>query len=914
MKSAALKTICFFLFALNLQSQELLPFVENFTKSEYHGDNQNWNITQGSDNAIYFANNHYFLRYNGVKWEKYTLPNKTVIRAVKAIKDRIYCGSYKEFGYWQRVGGKMKYFSMATDKNLFSGRSANEEIWKIFEKDGRIYFQSFNELFISDGHGIEKLRFPFQISYCYLIDNEIYVASVRQGVYVMQGKEFIKKESWSAIDRDVIHDIEKHNGKLYVFTKANGIFVEENNELVSWNNLLNNDLKSDAILTAKFVNKTTLVVGTVQQGLYLVNLNDNTFKNINRQNAIKNNAVLSIMVDKENDLWLGLDNGIAHVEINSSIDVFLDNTGVLGSVYALSTIADGYLFVTNHGVFVYKNKQLQAVPNSQGQVWDVYKLNNDYIIGHNDGTFVYDGSVLKKVNNISGGWKLLKSDFDNAYFQAHYSGIVYYEGNDFSNPKTLAGLTKPIRNIVQNKPNELWAADNYRSLYRITYNRNFKTKKIENISQQNGIANDFGVKLFSYKNEILFLIDKIWYTYNSITGKLEKDKVFNAAFPNISDIMPIDDAHFLILNSGLLYVISQFNDEFAWELIPQKYYEGKLILEDSRIYKNGNRIFLNLDDGFLSYELNKDKLKSGKVLIEGFYQGKLIMANTDIKYNQSVEINVVSDKYGFSRKDLFYRLNNAKDYNRIRKGSLLLNNLHSGKQELEFYYFNGKSYVNVASYNFSVDSPWYFSVWMILVYILIVSGSFYLYYKWNKLRYTQKLELKEEELRHQQKILELELKAENELNIQQYEKHILELEVQTKSSEVAGKSLSIAKQSELIDNIRLILQQEDDIDRLKSEILKAIKINSVNKHEWEIFENNLSQIHNGFISGISSKYPQLTSRDIKLCIYLKMNLSSKEIAPLMNISFRGVELHRYRLRKKLGLMPDENLYKFMLTV
>lgn len=914
LKAAALQFLLFFLFTVSLQAQELLPFVENFTKSEYQGDNQNWNITQGNDHAMYFANNHYFLRYNGVKWEKYMMPNKTIIRAVVAIGDKIYCGSYKEFGYWQRVNGRMKYFSLSANQNLFSGQSANEEIWKIFTKDGRIYFQSFNELFIYDHHGVEKVRFPFQISYCYLIDNEIYVASVREGIYVMEGKDFIRKDNWSAIANDVIHNIEKRNGKIYIFTKANGIFVEEGNELARWNNLLNSNLKSEVILTAKFVNDSVLAVGTVQQGLYLINLNNNSFKCINRQNALKNNAVLSICQDKENDLWLGLDNGIAHVEVNSSIDVFLDNSGILGSVYALSTTNDGYIFVTNHGVFVYKDRKLEAIPDSQGQVWDIYKLGNQYLIGHNDGTFVYDVKSLTKTNTVSGGWKFLKSELDDAYFQAHYSGIVYYKDGDFTKPLPLEGLTKPIRNIVQNKPNELWAADNYRSLYRITYDDNFKTKKIENVSQQNGIANDFGVKLFYYKNEVLFLINKIWYRYNSISGKLEKDKVFNASFPNISDIIPIDDSHFLILNSGLLYVISQANNEFVWELIPEKYYGGKLILEDSRIYKSGNKIFLNLDDGFLSYELNKNKAKERKPVIEGFYQGNMIAPDTEIKYNQPVEINVVSGNYGYNQQDFFYTLNNSKDYVRIRKGNLILNNLHSGGQHLEFYYFNGKEYVKVSEYHFNVNNPWYFSVWMVLIYILLISGSFYLYYKWNKLRYTQKLQLKEEELRHQQKILELELKAENELNIQEYEKHILELEVQTKSSEVAGKSLSIAKQGEMIDNIRQILNEENDIDRLRSEILKAIKINSVNKHEWEIFENNLSQIHHGFITSLSSKYPQLTSKDIKLCIYLKMNLSSKEIAPLMNISFRGVELHRYRLRKKLGLSSDDSLYKFMLTL
>ena len=118
----------------------------------------------------------------------------------------------------------------------------------------------------------------------------------------------------------------------------------------------------------------------------------------------------------------------------------------------------------------------------------------------------------------------------------------------------------------------------------------------------------------------------------------------------------------------------------------------------------------------------------------------------------------------------------------------------------------------------------------------------------------------------------------------------------------------------MIDNIENILQTENNLDQLKKQIKKAIKINAINKHEWETFETNLNQIHNDFIISLSKKYPLLTPKDIKLCIYLKMNLTSKEIAPMMNISYRGVELHRYRLRKKLQLSQDENLSKFLLSI
>ena len=897
------------------QGQELLPFVENFTKSEYNGDNQVWEVVQGNDNAMYFANNHYFLRYNGVKWEKYTLPNKTIIRSIFIEDDRIYCGSYKEFGYWKRIEGEMKYFSLSKGKELFNKNSENEEVWNIFRHKDKLYFQTFNEVYIYKDGDVEKLKFPSQISYCYVVDNAIFVATVHNGIYKMEGKKFNKILNWNVLENNVVHHIEKHKDEIFIFTKNSGIFKAKEGKIEEWNHPLNSVLKNAVIVTAKFVDENTLVVGSGLQGVYIINLNDGSYKNLNRQNALRNNAVLSIGIDSENDLWLGLDNGICHVEINSPVTIFSDYSGVLGSVYSLSTFDNGYLFVTNHGIFNCKNKKLEVVPNSQGQVWDIYKKDDKFIIGHNDGTFVYDGQKLQLNNRISGGWKFLKSDFENVYFQAHYTGIaVYKDINDLSKWKILEQLPKPIRNIAQNKPGELWAADNYKSLYRIQYDKNFVVKKVENVSQENGLTNDYGVKIFSYKNEILFLIDNSWHIYNSISGKLERDKIFNKNFKGISDIIPIDDERFLVFKNGHLFVVTQEKNDFLWQAIPEKYYTGRLIIENIQLYKNKNSLLINLDDGFMSFEMNKQKQKIKGVYAEGFYGGKLITDDTQIKHNQPVEINIITQYYGYSRPDLFYKLNNSSKFIPILNGHLILNNLSSGNQKIEFYSSDGKKYNKLMEYEFHVNMPWYFSIWMILLYIFIIAGSFFLYYRWNKIRYSEKIKLKEEELKHQKEIIELELIAENKLKLQEYEKHILEIEVQNKAYEVAGKSLSIAKQSEMIDSIQQILESESDANQIKSKIKKSIKINALNKNEWESFEHNLMQSNEEFVHRLTNKFPILTSKDIKLCIYLKMNLSSKEIAPLLNISFRGVELHRYRLRKKLGLNPEESLSKFMINV
>jgi DNA-binding CsgD family transcriptional regulator len=887
--------------------------VENYSKSNYQGDNQIWNVAQGDDAAMYFANNYYLLRYDGVKWEKYTLPNKTIIRSIMVDGDKIYSGSYKEFGYWYRKDGKLNYVSISNGNKVFDDNN-NEEIWKIFKFNNKIYFQSFNGIFLFDGKHIKEIKLSFLISYCFIVDNELLIASVENGIYKMNNGHVEKVNGWSILENNVIHAIQKHQNKTYFFTKKNGVYVLENNHLIAWENPLNNILKSANINVAQFIKNNKLIIGTANKGVYILDLKDDSYKNINRNNVLMNNSILSIGQDKEDDLWLGLDNGIAHIEVNSPISIFYDSSGDLGSVYSVASTDKGYLMASNHGIFKYENKKMSLIPNTQGQAWNISKINDKYLIGHTEGTFVYEKGSFFKLNAQNGGWNMAKSNIDNSYLQATYSGVIIYNNaNDLNQKLVVKGLVKPIKYVAQNRKNEIWAADNNRGLYRILYNDTDKPK-IENTTQRSKISNDFGVKIFEFRNEILFLIHNSWYTYNSITDELEENELFNANFKHVSDIVAIDENHFMVLQDGLLYHVYAEGNKFIKNSIQEKYYKGKIINNNLKVFKYKDSYLLNLDDGFISLQLKYENKLRTKVKIEAFSNDILVANNSKIKHNSELRIHAISGIYGATRPDLFYRINGTKEFLPINEGLLVLNNLNSGSHEVVFYHNDGIHYNKVARFQFVVAKAWYFSFWMLLVYLIVIGAVLYLYYKWNKMKYIQKLKLQEEELKHQKKILEMELKAENELNSQEYEKHILELEIQSKSSEVAGKSLSIAKQSEMIENIQGILDSETDFNKLKSEIKKAIKINAVNKHEWETFETNLNQIHNEFIVSLSKKYPNLTPKDIKLCIYLKMNLSSKEIAPMMNISFRGVELHRYRLRKKLNLLQEENLSKFLLTI
>ena len=97
-------------------------------------------------------------------------------------------------------------------------------------------------------------------------------------------------------------------------------------------------------------------------------------------------------------------------------------------------------------------------------------------------------------------------------------------------------------------------------------------------------------------------------------------------------------------------------------------------------------------------------------------------------------------------------------------------------------------------------------------------------------------------------------------------------------------------------------------------IRQDIRENIGHDNDWQKFEHNFDIVYDDFLKVLSQRFPNLTVSDKKMCAYLKMDLSSKDIAPLLNMTVRSVEMTRYRLRKKLGLSREESLTDFLQKI
>lgn len=916
----------FSVFICNTITAQYTPYFQNYSLSEYNAGNQNWGVSKSKEGKLYVANDKGLLEFDGLKWTLMHMPNKTTVRSVLALGNAIYVGSYEEFGFWKKTKkGELVYESLS---KLISPKTIiNEEFWQIINYKSSIIFRSFSNIYIYKEGVIKKVNPPSTVISCDVVNDVLYVSTLSNGILMLKDNDLVNSINSDALSNSKVISIIEYNKNLLITTALNGCFVYNGNILKPLNLEINNIIKKHQLNNHSKLKNGNMVFGTIQNGVYYTDPTGNIIFHVNKENGLGNNTILCQYLDSNNELWLGLDNGLASIDLNEHHTFYNDITGKLGAVYDVISYKGTIYLGSNTGLyFLDKLNNLQFIEGSQGQVWDLKEINGELFCGHNNGTYLVDNNRLKLISNFTGGWVIKKvPEQNNIYMQGTYAGVVRFKNvNGNWDVKHMRSTTDPIQYLVFEDQYTAWAAHAYKGLYKIKFDKNYDSISSIVSYSKKGLSSDYNVRVYKIKNEICFKTNNGWQKYEPLRDSIVAYTLLNNTWGKESYIISEDDINTLAIKNNDAISFKNFSNSKNELNLTPKYFKKRLIVDFENISKINDSLYaLSLNDGFMmidanTHSNNQSVLKTPK--IERLEINQQLMDLTskkeiEIPYNKNISISISS---AGSRDHFFeYSISNSEPliWTKIENEKLELSNLNNGDYSILFRASNDLNEKSPSKkLKIKILPPWYKGKSGIMLFIFILSLLLIIMYYLHKRKINKEQRVLQYKFVKEQRELLREKTIENEKRIIQLKNESLKTEVKLKSKQLANTAMALVKKNESIQDIKKeIIQHKSGFDNTYSfrKLLKKLDDSIGHEDEWEIFEYNFNQVHEEFFNKLKAQFPELTHKDLKICAYIKMNLSNKEIAPLMNISVRGVETHRYRLKSKLNLEIDNTVTDYL---
>ena len=932
--------------------------VINFNKEQYNANSKNWSISHAGNGVMYIGNNAGLLQFDGIHWNLYPMPNETKVRSVLvASNQRIYVGAYEEFGYWEEDSfGQLHYTSLSN--SLVDFELHNEDIWKIVEdEDGKIHFQSFSVVFTFDGTDLTFQRLDNPIIFLLKARNKTIAQVTRNNLVEFSGGKLEEIPESELLNKAFTRVFLPYKDDAYLLGSIKqGLTLWKDGKFQNWNCPAQDSLAGKEINRGVY-DGTNYYIGTIQDGVYVINENGEVLAHLNTQNYLENNTVLGMDLDDQGRLWLALNKGISCIDFNYPLQFITERKADIGVVNAAALYKNDFYLGTNQGVYRCKGggkdvtklslKDFSLLPESSGHVWSLREIDGQLLCGHNNGTFRIEGDKLIRISRIGGAYNFQKLEVKNTelLIQSTYTNLVLFKKNEkgmWSFFRRLRGFQEPSRFISVDPFGNIWVNHSHKKeIYKMRFSEHFRQPLIvQKYGKNKGLPSDLGFHVFEFYNRIVFTSKNGIYTYDDLKDTILPYQKLNQSlgeFISSHKIIKGNNDGYWFVKPRKLALFAKENDGFTKKVEFLLTESNHRLVEDNEniVLLNDNETLICLDNGYAVFKgdtiVHDDSqkhvffneiLSNSKARGEEYLPRYLKEAEVRIPYNgNSIEFRYSS--LASPGKTILFQTKlegldtdwsmpsdrSEMQYSRLPWG----NYTFKVKGQDEFGYP-----LPVLSYPFEIRPPWYATNWAIFVFALIglilvvfVPLGIRRYYRKQREIYQKEqqrilIEKQEEErLKADQKMIKL--RNENLRN-----------ELSHKSSELANSTMSIIrKNAVLLDIKEEILKQKEELKqrypaKYLERVIKLIDKNIDNQDDWEIFEKHFDRAHVDFFNRLKNNYPDLTPKDLRLCAYLKMNLTTKEIAPLLNISPRSVEVHRYRLRKKLDFSSSDNLNEFMI--
>lgn len=930
-----------------------IPFVPptfNYTTHNYNAGNQNWAIAQGKNRVIYVGNDFGLLSFDGVNWKLNPLPNNLSVKSIfidnSSDEEKIYVGSFEEFGFFQKnEKNELIYHSL---KHLIKDFMLyNDEVWTINKLENNIFFQTFSSYFvynISDNTVKAEKPYPAPL-YFFTANDKLYAQFINEHFYVFDGSQFQLLLTRDKLNNDHVVSILPFKNELYLITTNSGFFSYD---LISKNlsrkeTIIDNELKSETVNRVAMLSDSAFVLGTLNNGLYALKTDGTVLWRLNRDNGLFNNTVLGLFNDVDNNLWAALDNGVSYIQANSPLSFFEPQNIRIGLVEDILVKDNKLYMATNQGIYSYSNeqKEIYQLPDFNVQSWFIRSFDNQMITGNNIGTsFIVNNRKIELPEESTGGTdiKAMKVQDKDFLLESTYTALQVYFRNangQWMYSHKVEDFFDLIYQLEQDHVGNIWATHMYKGVYKLRLDEQLKrvaSREFHTILDSTETETK-PIRTMKLKGRIVFTNGKKFYTYDDISQKIILYSQLNHDLPLLADtrnIVSINDTAFWFLRPQE-YTLVKFSsgkyqvfDKISFSILnnPPNTGRGNIFVDEN------NTSYFCLNGGIGKHNFNENF----RTDMPNLEISKVWSYNRKIDIPNNLAINA-KNMIDFSENNLTFEFQ-YPDYSK-KKFSVecfLLNydpRWIPTSSDLTITYANlpANSYILKArvlsdvgeelsstTFSFEIKNPWYKTVAAIFIYsVLIGLLLVFMVRKYIQLAVKRKNRVFEQQEKERIAQLDRQEKLIAEMNSEK-----LRNELTYKSKELANAAMRIINQEELLNKLKKEIQENVRSGRINrshgTNLIKLIDSNLSGEDEWALFQENFDLIHENFFRKLTEQYPTLTPGDLRLCALLRLNYSSKEIAKMLNLTLRGVEAARYRLRKKLNLDEQENLVSFVINL
>lgn len=924
-----------------------VPFVTNYSERDFKVSTMNYDIVQDERGIMYFGNEFGVLEFDGSNWSIVTaVSNHSNIKSLAVTKEnRIYAGAQGDFGYLDHQNGGVVFHSLL-DKIPGENRDFND-VWEILLHQGKVYFHTWQAIYIYSADSIEVLKTGRSIKGLYKVKNHVLMHDV-QGLHKETANGFEVLPGTELLGTANVNFILPLDDKLLIGTQKNGLFIYHGHSLKPYQTNPRVDFEAKGLSAGLIRRNGDYVIGTLKDGLYIINNQGEVISHLTKKQGLQNNSIRSLYSDKHNNLWVTNKMGVDLIELSTPLSHIKASPDAPVGVYSSCYYNDNLYLATHDGLLYYNapakspnsHSSFTRVDGSDDINWNLIQIGSAMVVAHANGFSQLVNGSLVPLFSGTGGWTLRELTHRPGYYIAGtYQGLILLkeEKGRLKFIHHIEGFKESSRVVEVDKHGAIWVAHGYRGLYKLELdNALTHVKDLSFYNRQKGLPSHMFNTVFKVWDELIFGTQVGFYKYNPSLDSM-------MMHPQLTDILGYDQGRMLNEDSqGNLWFVSgdksgiirkHADGSFSVETVPftklNKYYIPGF---ENFHFINNELTLVGTKDGVVLYDksLSDDKTTAYKTLLrrvsntgttEVIYEDNVQylcqmterenieipfreLKNSSLRLNFSAsyyeDIESIKFKYflqGFDDDWSGWEDVRYKEYTSLREGDYLF--------RLKAINIYGTESAEVV-YKFTVLPPWYRTIYAYFVYLLVAVSVFYVVIRVRERR--AKVE-KRRYIEKQERIRKLEQAA--------FTEERLKNELENKNKELAAIAMkTICKNEQLSDlQSRITTIKEvasKQVEKKLSDLLGFIESEIAND-DWDDFELRFDLAHNNFIKKLKEEYPVLSPHDLKICAYLKMNLSSKEIAQLLNMTVRGVENARYRVRKRLELDSSIHLTDWLMS-